>query len=407
MGKSIRNKFSEKIGSKKNSSTELNSLIRGRQDVVESFWIPTEEIYSRAQVRTVFNEDEIVELAATLKGRKQRQAITLYPQNKEGKYCIYIGERRWRAAALNGEPVLAYIDDSLEIDEQQTSVRIIDQLVENVARKDLNALDLGKAFADLRAEGVNNREIAASLGKSDAWVSKHLKLVQMPDFVQYLFDSKIVTNIETLNILTDCAAVDEDTTRNYIEEIKQSEGGLSRSQAQLFCDRLTGKKPAPLPETNEDQNQSVTFFANIGDKLERDEFNLKDKLNIDDEFSVSNEINVSGGLKSGDETDTNSKVNDETTIGSELNISEKIGIDVEPSTSHEQNTKVTQDINSFNVFEGETEELNIYVLVNGEEWILCKHKKSIVHEGEVYVFCSQDGFEVEIPINDCQLSRIG
>ncbi|MBK4367031.1 ParB N-terminal domain-containing protein, partial [Enterobacter hormaechei] len=51
----------------------------------------------------------IENLASSMKGRQQIQAITVYPADADGRHQIKTGERRWRAAVLNNEPVLAII----------------------------------------------------------------------------------------------------------------------------------------------------------------------------------------------------------------------------------------------------------------------------------------------------------
>ena len=92
-------------------------------------------------------------------------------------YQIIAGERRWRAAKLAGLKKVPVV-----IKETTPKGMLEMAIVENVQRTDLNPIERAKAFDRLMREfNLTNSEIAARVGKSPAYVSNSLKLLNLPD----------------------------------------------------------------------------------------------------------------------------------------------------------------------------------------------------------------------------------
>ncbi|MBI2103740.1 ParB/RepB/Spo0J family partition protein [Candidatus Woesebacteria bacterium] len=90
---------------------------------------------------------------------------------------IIAGERRWRASKLAGLTHIPAI-----IRETSPKGMLEMALVENVQRVDLNPIDRAKGFERLQKEfGLTVSEIAARIGKSVAYVSNSLRLLNLPD----------------------------------------------------------------------------------------------------------------------------------------------------------------------------------------------------------------------------------
>jgi len=99
------------------------------------------------QPRQYFDEDALNELAASIKADGILQPIAVRYDESRDVYIIIHGERRWRAARLAGlESIPAIVRD---IPEER---RLIQQLVENVVREDLNALDRAAALRALKQQ---------------------------------------------------------------------------------------------------------------------------------------------------------------------------------------------------------------------------------------------------------------
>ena len=88
--------------------------------------VPIELIDTTNQVRTVFFEDSIKELAADIAARGILQPLLLRP-TPGGRFCIIAGERRYRAASL---ALLTHVPALIgEIDEEAAQLM---QLAENI-----------------------------------------------------------------------------------------------------------------------------------------------------------------------------------------------------------------------------------------------------------------------------------
>jgi ParB family chromosome partitioning protein len=98
------------------------------------------------------------------------------------EYEIVAGERRWRAAKLAGlrtVPVLVR-----ELDDQSA---LAVALIENVQREDLNPIDQARSVAQLAAQfELTHERVGQALGRSRAWVSNLLRLLDLDDEVKEL-----------------------------------------------------------------------------------------------------------------------------------------------------------------------------------------------------------------------------
>ena len=92
---------------------------------------------------------------------------------------IVAGERRWRAARQVGLATIPAI--VRQADEREA---LILALAENVAREDLNAVELARAYAVLSDElDLSQTEIARRIGRSRPAIANTLRLLELPDEV--------------------------------------------------------------------------------------------------------------------------------------------------------------------------------------------------------------------------------
>jgi len=142
--------------------------------------IPIELIHRNPeQPRLLFSEDELAELAASIREKGVLQPILVRPHGA-GEYQIVAGERRWRAAQRVGLKAVPVLVRELE-DNQAYEIAII----ENVQRADLNPIEEAKAYSALMGRMAYTQEEAAQVvGKSRSHVANTLRLMQLPDSVQ-------------------------------------------------------------------------------------------------------------------------------------------------------------------------------------------------------------------------------
>ena len=129
------------------------------------------------QPRTVFNEEKIEELAASIKENGLIQPIVVRKVN--GIYQIIAGERRYRACcSLNMKQVPCIIED---YDDKQTQTLAI---IENIQREDLSPLEEAKAYQALIKEyGYSQTELADIVGKKQSTIANKLRLLKLSDDV--------------------------------------------------------------------------------------------------------------------------------------------------------------------------------------------------------------------------------
>ena len=139
------------------------------------------------QPRTEFNEEALNELAESIRQLGLIQPITV---KREGdKYIIISGERRWRASEMAGlESIPAYIR---EVDD--TTLHAM-ALVENIQREDLNAIEISLGMQRLIEEcGLTQEALAERLGKKRSTVTNYLRLLNLPNEVQFAIKSGIIS----------------------------------------------------------------------------------------------------------------------------------------------------------------------------------------------------------------------
>ena len=170
-----------KVGSDKPGG---NALI-DEKDAVISININQVEP-DREQPRKTFNEDELNELADSIKAHGIFQPLLV--QKKDDYYEIVAGERRWRAAKIAG---LKEVPCMVREFSEQEKVTI--QLIENIQREDLNPIDEALAYKRLIDEfNMKQDEVAESVGKNRTPITNSMRLLNLADEVQeMLVDEKL------------------------------------------------------------------------------------------------------------------------------------------------------------------------------------------------------------------------
>ena len=137
------------------------------------------------QPRTRFEPEALAGLAASIETSGVVQPLLVRPLH-DGSYELIAGERRWRAAQQAGlEKVPAIARDSEQAERLQVA------LIENMVRENLNPIDEARACAALVEElGLTKEELAKRLGRSRPAVSNLIRLLELPDEVLELLETK-------------------------------------------------------------------------------------------------------------------------------------------------------------------------------------------------------------------------
>ena len=134
---------------------------------------------NRKQPRSIFNDDELAELAASIKeiGILQPPVVRKVGDNQ---YELIMGERRLRASKLAGLKVIPVI-----IRETSDNELLREALVENIHRSNLNSLEEAAAYNQMLSDfGFTHDELAKKLGKSRPVITNTLRLLNLPPTVQ-------------------------------------------------------------------------------------------------------------------------------------------------------------------------------------------------------------------------------
>ena len=130
------------------------------------------------QPRTVFNEDQLAELTASIKEVGVLQPPVV--RKKGDRYELIMGERRTRAAKLAGLTTIPVI-----IRQTPDNELLREALLENIHRSELNALEEAAAYNQLLNDfGYTHDQLAAKLGRSRPLISNTLRLLNLPPSVQ-------------------------------------------------------------------------------------------------------------------------------------------------------------------------------------------------------------------------------
>ena len=139
------------------------------------------------QPRRTMDDDKLKELAESIKAQGVVQPVVVRALGKDN-YEIVAGERRWRATQLAGlieiPAVVRQLDD-------RTVVAMA--LIENIQREDLNPLEEAQALQRLIDEfDLTHAQAAEAVGRSRAAVSNLLRLLELPDEIRVLVQTRAI-----------------------------------------------------------------------------------------------------------------------------------------------------------------------------------------------------------------------
>lgn len=144
--------------------------------------------------RKEFAEEALAELIASIVADGVQQPIVVRAVTRsfgslpEGgaaqavRYQIVMGERRYRASLLAGKKTIPAIVRTDMDDDKALELA----LVENLQRRDLNAIEEAKGYAAMQELGHRQSAIAEKLHRSQGEIANKLRLLKLPDDVQQL-----------------------------------------------------------------------------------------------------------------------------------------------------------------------------------------------------------------------------
>ncbi len=131
------------------------------------------------QPRTVFDEDQLAELVASIKDVGLLQPVVVRPIGDD-RYELVMGERRLRATKEAGFSTIPAI---IRPTEEADLLR--DALLENLHRAQLNPLEEAAAYQQLLDDfACSQEELAHRIHRSRPQISNTIRLLRLPSAVQ-------------------------------------------------------------------------------------------------------------------------------------------------------------------------------------------------------------------------------
>lgn len=179
-----------------------------------------------------FSAESLGELAETIKTRGVKSPISVRENpDAEGRYIINHGARRYRASKLAAKATIpAFIDNDYNE---------ADQVIENLQRNELTAREIADFIGRELAKGKKKSEIAKEIGKSPAFVTQHVTLLDLPEPIAQAFNSGRAKDVTVINELVTAYKKNPEEVGAWLADESQE---LTRGSVKLLREFLEDKR---------------------------------------------------------------------------------------------------------------------------------------------------------------------
>ena len=206
------------------------------------------------QPRKVFSQEELEELSESIKQFGVLQPLIV--REKNGKYEIVAGERRYRASMLAGLKELPIIiKEFSDVEMLQVS------LIENIQRENLNPMELAYAYNLLMERfDLTQEEVADKVGKSRPSIANIIRLMNLSPYVQEKLREELITFGHARAILS---IKDKKLQKQITDYILEKQ--LSVRETEKYIQGLYEVKP----KTKKTDKLPNPFYKEIQENLQR------------------------------------------------------------------------------------------------------------------------------------------
>ena len=186
-----------------------------------------------------FTKNSLKELAVTIEQRGVKTPISVRQNpDSSGRYIINHGARRFRAAQLaKKDTIPAFVDeDYLEAD----------QVIENLQRNALTAREIADFIGRQLAKGQKKSSIAKAIGKSNAFVSQHVTLLDLPEPIAQVCKTGRASDVTVVNELVKLYKKHPDEVIAWLNDELQE---LTRTSLKLIREQLEDERNATTGTT--------------------------------------------------------------------------------------------------------------------------------------------------------------
>lgn len=192
----------------------------------------------------------IEELSASIKKDGLLSALVVRPGDKDGQFVLVAGERRLRALqALGVDSVPVLVRTDLKTDDQKAKAAAVAENSED-GRYNLNAIELGRVFAELEKGGWTVARIAGECNVETQKVRRCLTLMQAPEDVRLRVEAGTMSVAPALELAKlDPAtrekikgSLSEDTSANEVRRLAKEAGKETATDAETHDGKSAKKK---------------------------------------------------------------------------------------------------------------------------------------------------------------------
>lgn len=197
---------------------------------------PEEILASPFQPRRHFNEEQIRELADSIRERGLIQPLIV--RKIDGKYELIAGERRLRAIrSLGLDEVRIVVKDATDLEVAELT------LIENLQREDLTPLEEAEQYRLLQTRfGMSQEVIARHVGKSRAGIANMVRLLDLAEPVRDMLETSRIS-VGHAKVLLQL----KEESAQITAATRVAENGLTvRQTEQLVRSLLNPELPKPV-----------------------------------------------------------------------------------------------------------------------------------------------------------------
>ncbi|EDB8709753.1 ParB/RepB/Spo0J family partition protein [Salmonella enterica subsp. enterica serovar Schwarzengrund] len=179
-----------------------------------------------------FSPESIAEIGQTIKDRGVKSPISVRENpDAPGRYLINHGARRFRGSKWAEKTTIpGFIDNDYNDD---------DQVIENLQRNELTAREIADYIGRELAKGRKKGEIAKAVGKSAAFITQHVTLLDLPEPIAEAFNSGRAKDVTVINELVTAYKKNPEEVGAWLADESQE---LTRGSVKLLREFLEDKR---------------------------------------------------------------------------------------------------------------------------------------------------------------------
>ncbi|EHW7386040.1 ParB/RepB/Spo0J family partition protein [Escherichia coli] len=182
-----------------------------------------------------FSPESIAEIGATIKERGVKSPISVRDNPEQpGRYLINHGARRYRGSKwAEKKTIPAFIDNDYNE---------ADQVIENLQRNELTPREIADFIGRELAKGKKKGDIAKEIGKSPAFITQHVTLLDLPEKIAEAFNTGRVRDVTVVNELVTAFKKRPEEVEAWLDDDTQE---ITRGSVKLLREFLDEKGRDP------------------------------------------------------------------------------------------------------------------------------------------------------------------